>query len=145
VQLAKNLLAYSFPDVIDTTHFTVGDEALINILANTEYAKMIAPSGKEIFIDSEMATANVLLNEVGTYVIKMSIAGEENNFKIHASANANESTPTVRETTAFALEGEKGNEKIDGEFDATTVLFILLAILFVADWGVYCYERYQLR
>ena len=74
----------------------------------------------------------------------MTVAGVESNYKMYVSADAAESKPLVEEEP-LAVTGEKGNEKIDGEFDATTLLFILLAVLFVADWGVYCYERYQLR
>lgn len=144
VMLVRNLLEYSFPDVIDETNYIVGEEAVINILANAEYVKAIAPSEKEIFIDSEGATATLLLDEVGTYVIKMTVAGIESNYKIYVGANPEESEPLVQEAV-FAVAGEKGNDKIDGEFDATTLLFIILAVLFVADWGVYCYEKYQLR
>ena len=144
VMLVRNLLEYSFPDVLDKTNYVVGDEALVNILANTEYAKAIAPSGKEIFIDTETAISTVALTEVGTYTVKMTVAGVENSYNIYVEANTEESAPIVEETQ-FAVTGEKGNEKIDGEFDATTLLYILLAVLFVLDWGVYCYEKYQLR
>lgn len=144
VMLVRNLLEYSFPDVLDKTNYVVGDEALVNILANTEYAKAIAPSGKEIFIDTETAISTVALTEVGTYTVKMTVAGVENSYNIYVEANTEESAPIVEETQ-FAVTGEKGNEKIDGEFDATTLLYIVLAVLFVLDWGVYCYEKYQLR
>ena len=144
VMLVRNLLEYSFPDVLDKTNYVVGDEALVNILANSEYAKAIAPSGKEIFIDTETAISTVALTEVGTYTVKMTVAGVENSYNIYVEANTEESAPIVEETQ-FAVTGEKGNEKIDGEFDATTLLYILLAVLFVLDWGVYCYEKYQLR
>lgn len=144
VMLVRNLLEYSFPDVIEESNYTVGEEAIVNVLANAESAKAIAPSQKEIFIDTETATTALLLEEVGTYVIKMTVAGVESNYKMYVSADAAESKPLVEEEP-LAVTGEKGNEKIDGEFDATTLLFILLAVLFVADWGVYCYERYQLR
>ncbi len=144
VILMRNLLEYSFPDALDQTNYVVGDEALVNILANAEYAKAIAPSGKEIFIDTETAVSTMVLTEVGTYVVKMTIAGVENSYNIYVAANPDESSPIVEEAQ-FIVTGEKGNEKIDGEFDATTLLFIILAVLFVADWGVYCYEKYQLR
>ena len=144
VMLLRNLLEYSFPDVIDQTNYIVGEDAVLNILSNVDYIKAIAPSGKEIFVDSGNPTATVSLTEVGTYVVKTSIAGMESNYNIYVGANPNESKPFVKETD-FTLIGEKGNEKTDGKFDATTLLFICLALLFIADWGVYCYERYQLR
>ena len=144
VMLLRNLLEYSFPDVIDQTNYIAGDEAIINILPNAETVKAISPSGKEIFVDSENATATIALSEIGTYSVKMTLAGVENTYKMYVSANPEESQPLIKEAE-FKLAGEKGNEKIDGEFDAMMTLFIILAVLFVADWGVYCYEKYQLR
>ena len=144
VMLMRNLLEYSFPDVIDETFYTVGDDAIINILPNAEYLKAISPSGDEIFIDSDGTIAQLLLNEVGTYVVSMTIAGTESRYSIYSGAHPGESDPAVTEAE-LSVSGEREYNSIDGEFDATTVLFICLAILFVADWGVYCYEKYQLR
>ena len=144
VMLLRNLLEYSFPNVIDETNYVVGEEAIINILANVEHVKAMTPSGRELFVDSEGATATIVLDEVGTYVVKMTLAGEESSYNIYVGANPVESKPLIKEEE-FLVAGEKGNEKIDGEFNATTLLFICLAVLFIADWGVYCYERYQLR
>ncbi|MBR1974387.1 MAG: BatA and WFA domain-containing protein [Clostridia bacterium] len=144
VMLMRNLLSYSFPNVIEETNYIAGEEALINILANAENIKATAPSQKEIYINSDGATALLKLDEVGTYVISMTIAGEESRYKIYAGANPIESKPAVKEAE-FVLVGEREDKKIDGEFDAMMVLFILLAVLFIADWGVYCYEKYQLR
>ena len=45
----------------------------------------------------------------------------------------------------FSLQGEKENNGFDGEYDPMMILFIALVVLFIADWGVYCYEKYQLR
>jgi hypothetical protein len=46
---------------------------------------------------------------------------------------------------SFSVGGERGYEKTDGEYDPVALLFILLAVVFCADWMVYCYEKYQLR
>ena len=55
-----------------------------------------------------------------------------------------ERIPAVK-SEAFSLVGEAGNEKRDGVYDDLMILFILLALIFAADWMVYCYEQYQLR
>ena len=144
VMLVRNLLEYSVPDVVDETNYIAGDEAIVNILANAENLKAVSPSGREIFIDGEGATATLTLDEIGTYVVKMTISGIESNYKIFVGANPVESKPLINEEE-FLVAGEKGNHKLDGEFDAMMTLFIILAVLFVADWGVYCYEKYQLR
>lgn len=144
VMLVRNLLEYSFPNVVDETNYIAGDEAIVNILANAENLKAVSPSGREIFIDNEGATATLTLDEIGTYVVKMTISGVESSYNLFVGANPVESKPLINEEE-FLVVGEKGNDKIDGEFDAMMTLFIILAVLFVADWGVYCYEKYQLR
>ena len=144
VMLVRNLLEYSFPNVVDETNYIAGDEAIVNILANAENLKAVSPSGREIFIDGEGATATLTLDEIGTYVVKMTISGIESNYKLFVGADPVESKPLINEEE-FLVAGEKGNNKIDGEFDAMMTLLIILAVPFVADWGVYCYEKYQLR
>ena len=43
------------------------------------------------------------------------------------------------------LVGTKENNFRDGIYDELIVLFIILAVIYMADWMVYCYEQYQLR
>lgn len=144
VILLGNLLEYSFPDVIDVANYTVGEEALVNILANATGYKAQSPSGKDIYIDSSVSTAAIALNEVGTYTVTVTLAGEEISYNIYSGAHPDESEPAGEEED-FSLSGERTYKKIDGEFDPTLILFICLALLFIADWGVYCYDKYQLR
>ena len=84
------------------------------------------------------------LDEVGTYTVSLTLGGEEMKYKLFSSAHSKESEPTLTEED-FSLSGEKTEANIDGKYDPMMVLFICLAILFIADWGVYCYEKYQLR
>ena len=144
VMLLGNLLEYSFPDVIDDSNYTVGEEALINILPNAENYKAQSPSGKDIYIDSSSATASLALDEVGTYTVTVTLAGVEIPYNIYSAAHPDESEPVGVEDD-FSLSGERTYESRDGQYDPTVLLFICLAVLFVADWGLYCYEKYQLR
>ena len=144
IMLTKNLLEYSFPDVIDETLFTVGDEVVINIVANSSNLKAISPSGKDIFMDADGVVASLALDEVGTYKISLTIGGAETTYSLYSGAIPSESEPCVNEPS-LSLSGERTESNIDGEFDPLTVLFICMAVIFVADWGVYCYEKYQLR
>lgn len=144
VILLSNLLDYSFPNVIDETSYTVGDEAIVNILKNSENLKAESPSGKDIYLETDGATATMRLDEVGTYTVSLTLGGEEMKYKLFSSAHSKESEPTLTEED-FSLSGEKTEANIDGKYDPMMVLFICLAILFIADWGVYCYEKYQLR
>ena len=44
VILMRNLLEYSFPDVIDSSDYVAGEEVLVNITSTMESVKAIAPS-----------------------------------------------------------------------------------------------------
>ena len=144
VTLLGNLVDYSFPNIMDQTNFTVGDEAWVNVVPNAENIKAISPTGKEVYADSDGSISTFKLSEVGTYTVSMNISGVNATYNIYSGAHPDESVPTVKEES-FSLSGEKKNEPRDGEYDPTMILFICLAVLFIADWGVYCYEKYQLR
>lgn len=144
ITLLENLLAYSFPDVVDKGSYTVGEEAIINILSNAEGYRAKAPSGKDVFIDDSSSAAAILLDEVGTYTVFATVSGKEVPYKIFSGADPEESRP-VADGGGFVLSGEPTFDSVDGELDPITVLLVCLAVLFIADWGVYCYEKYQLR
>jgi hypothetical protein len=144
VILMRNLLEYSFPDVIDKTNYVVGEDAIVNIVTNATNFRAESPTGKDIYIETDGTTATISLNEVGTYTVYMTVANKETGCKLYACAHPDESTPAVNQAD-FSLAGEATYERIDGEYDPLVLLFILLALLFIADWGVYLYEKYQLR
>ena len=102
------------------------------------------PSGKDVFLEADGTTALLTLEEVGTYVVSMTLAGTEGTYRIYSGAHPDESVPAA-DGEDFSLAGERTYENIDGEYDPIVLLFICLAVLFLADWGVYCYEKYQLR
>ena len=144
VILVGNLVEYCFPDVVDKANYTVGEEALINVLPNAENIKAYDPTGKELYVDASNTTALLNLTKIGTYTIKMQLSGIETTYKIYSAANKEESDPNQTEEN-FLLTGELSRDKRDGFFDPVMILFICAAVLFIADWGVYCYEKYQLR
>ena len=49
------------------------------------------------------------------------------------------------EAGVFMLVGEKEYNYSDGYYDDILAFLIIIAVLLLADWGVYCYEQYQLR
>lgn len=142
--LISNLLEYSCPDIIDRSGFTCGEDAEINITANIDSIKTISPDGEETYLDTSTDIGKLSLERVGTYTIKVSAAGEEKTYKIYSAAPPSESDPTLTYED-FSIIGERTYEKTDGEYDPLVILFVLLAIVFTADWMVYCYEKYQLR
>ena len=144
VPLISNLLEYSCPDIIDRSHFTCGEDAEVNITANMDSVKTISPDGEENYVDTSTDIGIIPLDRVGTYTVKVSIAGEEKIYKIYSAAAKDEGDPTIK-GEAFSVYGVRAYEKTDGEYDPLVLLFVLLAIVFTADWMVYCYEKYQLR
>ena len=144
IALLGNLLEYSCPDILERSGYVCGENAEINITANVENVKAIAPDGEEIYIDCSTDPALLPLDRVGSYTVKLISSGEERAYSIYSSAPEDESDPTVAEDS-FALAGEREYERSDGEFDPLVIILISLALIFIADWMVYCYEKYQLR
>ena len=144
IPLISNLLEYSCPDILDRSVFACGEEAEINITANMDSIKVIAPDGEENYVDMSTDVGKIPLDIVGTYTVKVRSAGEEKSYSIYSASSAEEGDLTLSGED-FSLAGERTYEKTDGEYDPLVFLFILLAITFSADWMVYCYEKYQLR
>ena len=144
VPLISNLLTYSCPDVLSHSDYVSGDEVEINITANVNSVKVITPDGEEKYLDTTTDLSLMKLEKVGSYTVKVGASGEERTYKLFASAPLSESNPNAVGAD-FSISGEQGYEKTDGEYDPVILFFILIAIVFTADWMVYCYEKYQLR
>ncbi len=142
--LMKNLLNYSFPDMVDETNFTCGELASVNMIANCDSVRVESPLGDVNYLNVEGATDSFMLNEVGVYKVTMTVSGTAREFYIWSALNEDERTP-VQTQESIALQGEATDEGFDGKYDPMTVMFIVLAVIFLADWMVYCYEKYQLR
>ncbi len=142
--IISNLLEYSCPDIVERTDYVCGEDVNINITANIDSVKVISPNGEEKFIDTSTDIGVLPLDRVGTYTIAVSASGVERTYKIYSSAPEDESLP-VQQGESFSVSGVQGNEKSDGQYDPLVIMFILLAVIFSADWMVYCYEKYQLR
>ena len=142
--LIRNLVGYSFPEIVDRTDFTVGESAQINVLANCDSIRIDSPLGNVSYLDTTGATAALPLNEVGVWRITMTVAGSPRIFNIYSSIQPSESIPSPVSDAADVI-GEATDEGLDGIRDLLTAVIIALAVLFSADWMVYCYEKYQLR
>ena len=143
IRLMSNLLDYSFPTVIEKSNYVCGDNALINLLPNTKSIKITSPSNSTRYIDVNSATSSFLLTEIGNYTVSITL---ENNtvmeLNIYSSYPLEENNDTTIDT--LKLVGQPENNYSDGRYDNLIILFILLGLLFVADWMVYCYEQHQL-
>ena len=147
VVLSKNLLDFSFPTVVDETYYECGDIAEINVVSGAESIRVEAPSGKLTHIGLSEAVGSVQLDEVGEYAIKVATKDGLKTYRIYSAMSSLEINPQESVEEEFSLdikEGASGTE-IDGFYDKLLILFICLTVIFVADWVVYCYDKYQLR
>lgn len=144
VVLLKNCMEYSFPDVIEASNYHVGDIAIVNVLANCESIRVESPKGNVSYLSTGVATSELALTEAGVYTITATIEGNMRQFRIFAAVP---STERVTETPVQELivQGQAVDGGFDGLYDPLFVLFICLAVIFALEWGVYCYEKRQLR
>ena len=144
VMLVRNLAAYSFPAVLEQNSFVCGETVQINLLANTESVRIDAPAGQVQYLSCESAVASFVPTQAGVYTVTVTVGGSPRTFYLHAGVPEAERNPVIAEKQ-IALVGTATEGGFDGRYDALTLVFILLAVLFAADWVVYCYEKYQLR
>lgn len=145
VALTKNLLDFSFPTVVDETYYTCGDTAQINVVSGCESIRVESPSGKISHINLNEAVGEVVLEEVGTYNIKVATKDGLKTYRMFSAFDGEEGNPSVVLNEKISLNGEASEDGIDGFYDKLIIFFICLAVIFVADWMVYCYDKYQLR
>ena len=144
IMLTDNLMRYSFPDVIEKTDYFAGDEASVNVVANCSSIRVEAPSGAVTYLSVDTALTSFKLTEAGSYRITVTVSKIPTTYYIYSALPEGESDPVqTLDYIGFSGVAEEGG--FDGSFDPVYILFILIAIIFIADWTVYCYEKYQLR
>ncbi len=144
--LIRNLIGYTFPDVIEKVSYYCGEVMEINIVGNCDNVRIDTPGGNVVFLDTSRSTGEHTLAEVGLYTITVTKHGDDRpkKYYFYAALPEEERDPSAS-AQSFVIRGEAGPSTRDGTFDSLVILFILLALLFLADWMVYCYEQYQLR
>ena len=143
--LIKNMMSYSFPEVIESTSYYCGDVAQINMISGCDSIRVVSPLGNISYPDTTTAVSEFILSEVGVYNIYLIMNDRtERLINVYASMPLDECVPKV-EDTAFVLTGEPEESYLTGYMDDLLILFIILAVIAVADYGVYSYEQWQLR
>ena len=144
VVLMQNILDYSFPTVVEKVSYRCGDVLTVNAIPNCESIRVDSPLGGISYLDTATGVGEMVLNEAGVYTVTMMVGGSPRTFSVFSSLPEEERDP-VAEGVSFALQGEASADAFDGIYDELLIFFICLFVLFIADWGVYCYEKYQLR
>lgn len=142
LRLVNNLLDYSFPTIIDDVTYKCGSEMTYNITGNIKNIKLTNPLGVSTYLDSTSSTGSIDLTYVGSYNIIISYEDDtkkEFNFFSYYPEEENENQEEVASLTGQALNNYKNST-----FNLMIILYVMLGLLFVADWMVYCYEQHQL-
>lgn len=144
VALMWNFMEYSFPEVVEQKNYYVGDAVQVNVLANCDSIRVESPKGSVSYLSTAMAVSELDLTENGTYTIIATVDGAARRFQIYAAIPEAERTPAGN-AVEVSLQGQATEGGFDGSYDPLLILFIVLAVIFAAEWGVYCYEKRQLR
>ena len=108
-----------------------------------EYIRVESPKGSISYLDVSSEITSFTTQEVGIYNINVVNGDKETTFKIFVNMPIEEYANS--DVLSLDLVGVKENNYRDGIYDELIVLFIILAVIYMADWMVYCYEQYQLR
>lgn len=144
IYLIENLLDYSFPTILDKTNYVCGDVLSVNVLGQCKNLSIITPSNKKTFMDISSITSEYYLTEIGTYEIIMDLGSEQKVFYAYSSLASSESHMEDYSNQLLSIEGEQTAHYGDGFYENLMILLIVLAVIYLADWMVYCYEQHQL-
>ena len=141
--LIRNILDYSFPKVLEKDVYDCGETLAMNPAPDCLNIEIVSPSGEK-----ELKTLNTIDNyrlaEVGVYTITMNTNSGSKTYNVYAQLPEAERAPLQTEA-AFRINGEATDGKTDGKYDRLILIFAILSVMFIADWVVYCYDKYQLR
>ena len=142
--LIRNFLNFSFPDIVEQNAFCVGEEIDINVVSGCETIKVESPEGEISYLNTDMGVAKYVPLTVGTHTVTLIFKDKQIEIDVFVFLSESERVPNLL-AKDFSLSGVAESGGYDGKYDPMVVLFIALAVIFFADWVVYCYEKYQLR
>lgn len=143
--LTSNLMNFTFPQILTKSTYICGERVEINVPSNCDSIKVVSPiTGTTEYLDTDRDVAEFTLTEVGDYTITFMYGNRGDVTNVRSDLPMEERLPLVSEAS-FEVIGEAGNDTRDGVYDDLLYIFIILAVIFIADWMVYCYEQYQLK
>ncbi len=143
LMLLRNLLDYSFPSVIETVGYDCGDTATVNVISGCQSIRVEAPSGDAVYADASSAVSEFKLSEVGEYKITMDISGAMREFYIFSALPSTEGCADGQSEASVSIRGTALDTGMDAVYDPMALLLVMAAVLFAAEWMVYCYDKYQ--
>ncbi len=145
LMLLRNLLDYSFPSVIEIAEYSCGDMAEVNVIAGCRSIRIEAPSGNAVYADASAAVSEFKLSEVGEYKLTMDISGATREFYVFSALPMAEGCTDGQIEASVSIQGTATDTGRDAVYDPMVMLLVLSAVLFAAEWMVYCYDKYQFR
>lgn len=145
IPLMRNLLEYSFPPMTEKVSYVCGENLSVNVLPGCTSIKVESPSQNVVYLNTSTVVSEMRLDEVGVYTVTLTVAGSEKVFHAYSALPKEESEPLVTAKNEYSLNGQASSKGMDGKYDNLFLVFIGLGIIFLADWAVYCYDKYQLR
>ena len=130
----------------------VGRAASIWALVDIESRALVPVTGIDMDLEllphNDMSIDRIVMpksiTEVGTYTVTVTVSDNPRVFKIYSELPESERLPQAS-AEDFSLTGTAEPGGFDGTYDSLLIVFICLAVIFAADWAVYCYEKYKLR
>lgn len=142
--LVRNLLNYTFPQVIENKSVYCEETVQINVPANCNSIRLDTPEGKIEYLDAGVDYIEYQPSEAGVYTVTLMLGNIPRTVYFYSGMPEAERFTAVENGGTFSLNGEAGGGMRDGVYDDLIIMFIVLAVLILADWVVYCYEQYQL-
>ena len=138
----RKLLDYSYPEAVTSSYSISGNEFNYNVISGTKSIRLKSPSNIETYLDTTNVSGTIIFDEIGLYTISYTMEnGEKKDFVVYSSFPKEENI--VEENLVASLDGTQEFNTI-GSFSLLTICFILVILLCLADWEVYCYEQHQL-
>lgn len=140
----RNLIEFTFPTLVNSGASTTpycGETIALNMLTGYDTIRVDMPSGKFQVLTS---STDFELTEMGEYTITAVSKNSRQVEKVFCQLPVAERVSSATEAS-FVISGQPSEQKRDGVYGDLLYAFIILAVIVVADWLVYCYEQYQLR
>ena len=142
--LLYNLWNYSFPDVIEKTVFESGESVQINALPGCSSIRVDGPDSEMTYLEIAGGASVFTPTQTGEYLVTMKVGDAVKTYNFYSILPESERAIKQSESL-FEVRGEATEGGMDGIEDIILIAFIVLIVMFVADWMVYCYDKYQLR
>lgn len=147
VVLMKELLAYSVPEMMMSTDYSVSDTVSITVLPLAEYLYVEYPDGHMLSLGVRNASSEIVPDTVGVYSAVQTLAEgktKQVDFFVHVPfSEMKDDTTESPILLELASDAElNGIVPEDGLQEIWIWVLLALLLLILAEWGIYYYEQF---